>query len=945
MGNTYLYPGNRISLSNGYFVSSDTTQIGVGIGDGETGIALFEGSGTLDSSDIFVNSGGLIDVNSGESLTLYAGDVHVTDGKINIRANRVLNVDAERVHLGHIEEGQVDGTGELNVFSGKVNHFLSKDDGWDASSKAAIRIHGTAISGDDSNLYLDGNGRIVLGGGSASTGFTDTSIVELHGDKDGYTAGRLELNGGEIDAGFVRLYGDADPVDGPVVGVDDPEDGPAAWAKRRMAQLVGNGTINVVGTGTSNGKVTSGGNIRTFYNEDELSEDSALSNEFRTVTYPDFYYPREAQLFVNGNLTLKDEGILDVRISERNQFERGSLATGNTSVLVSGDTEVAGTLNLTMEDDLSTEVGDAFNILVSRQARTGRFSKVTGTNIDECSFFGLRYRNRIYSNGVTGAINENAIEAIVLEKPRWIVTINPDNCIATEHYTPDSSKNLVLVTHGTKADTESWVQEIAISLQTVANRSGTNFRVVRMDWRDFGGGGDDDEAFVFNALLAGRNARDIGESIGHWLAEQGITEDDGYDRVHLLGHSAGAHLIDSLADFLVDKNIANDVHLTFFDAYITKASDLNDLGDKAQHSEHFVDSSYENLDSIGDFSGFGHTNGDLSNAYNFDVKDLRRSIGIVPYITEHAWPYEFYKMTSDPSYGQGLGVNNNCEAGEWALPVEFAGMNRGERRRLLGAARPITIFDLINQNAITDGLVRFNQDGGFALETASPSMVTFEITLEEKADFLSFDFQFSGAGPGLLSVYFDGEELVGINEGHMGTFKQDEFDSGDVWLGSTFEPGTYSLLFRLDPLGDSSSIVSIDNVAFGLSDPVLLGDFNLDGEVDCDDLDGYVGTLGATVTAELAPLDLDSDGTISAADANTHITTLVQTTNGRTGTFPGDLNCDGVVNVLGDAFALVGNLGNSVTSYSQGDINFDGTVDVLGDAFILIGNLGSTNEP
>ena len=125
----------------------------------------------------------------------------------------------------------------------------------------------------------------------------------------------------------------------------------------------------------------------------------------------------------------------------------------------------------------------------------------------------------------------------------------------------------------------------------------------------------------------------------------------------------------------------------------------------------------------------------------------------------------------------------------------------------------------------------------------------------------------------------------------------------------------------------------------------LVGDFNVDGEVDCDDLDGYVGNLEAAVNSELAPLDLDNDGTISAADATTHITTLVQTSNGNTGTFPGDLNCDGEVDVLGDAFALVGNLGNAVTSYSQGDISFDGTVDVLGDAFTLIGNLGSTNDP
>ena len=63
------------------------------------------------------------------------------------------------------------------------------------------------------------------------------------------------------------------------------------------------------------------------------------------------------------------------------------------------------------------------------------------------------------------------------------------------------------------------------------------------------------------------------------------------------------------------------------------------------------------------------------------------------------------------------------------------------------------------------------------------------------------------------------------------------------------------------------------------------------------------------------------------------------------GTFPGDLNCDGTVNVLGDAFVLVGSLGMSGTLYSEGDINFDGTVNVLGDAFVLVGNLGMTNVP
>ena len=61
---------------------------------------------------------------------------------------------------------------------------------------------------------------------------------------------------------------------------------------------------------------------------------------------------------------------------------------------------------------------------------------------------------------------------------------------------------------------------------------------------------------------------------------------------------------------------------------------------------------------------------------------------------------------------------------------------------------------------------------------------------------------------------------------------------------------------------------------------------------------------------------------------------------------PGDITLDGTVDVLGDAFALIANLGLSGdTSWSQGDLDADGTVDVLGDAFILIANLGRTIHP
>lgn len=123
-----------------------------------------------------------------------------------------------------------------------------------------------------------------------------------------------------------------------------------------------------------------------------------------------------------------------------------------------------------------------------------------------------------------------------------------------------------------------------------------------------------------------------------------------------------------------------------------------------------------------------------------------------------------------------------------------------------------------------------------------------------------------------------------------------------------------------------------------------LGDFDGDGDVDLADLDRYIGNLNMAAVGNLAILDLNSDGVVDSVDFEQHYEQLVETSNGVRGTFAGDINLDGTVDVLGDAFILVGSLGSSVTSWGDGDLNGDEVVDVLGDAFLLVGNLGNSNE-
>ncbi len=202
-----------------------------------------------------------------------------------------------------------------------------------------------------------------------------------------------------------------------------------------------------------------------------------------------------------------------------------------------------------------------------------------------------------------------------------------------------------------------------------------------------------------------------------------------------------------------------------------------------------------------------------------------------------------------------------------------------------------------------------------------------------------------------------GSLATGTATVNAGPIQDDESVDLSVLTDNVLDVGG-TVTFRLSFTGgggDAGSAASghhlfLDNVGVSASNagsssgPGLSGDFDLDGNVDLDDLDQYNGNIGATATGPLEPLDLDGDGVVGANDFATHYETLVETSNGQTGTFAGDLNLDGTVNVLGDAFALVANLNNPATSWAQGDVNGDGTINVLGDAFALIANLGQSNE-
>ena len=190
-----------------------------------------------------------------------------------------------------------------------------------------------------------------------------------------------------------------------------------------------------------------------------------------------------------------------------------------------------------------------------------------------------------------------------------------------------------------------------------------------------------------------------------------------------------------------------------------------------------------------------------------------------------------------------------------------------------------------------------------------------------------------GLRDGVIQAWLDGVQVLDVDDIRFRDVASLQIDQ---LYFSTFFGG-----------GSSRWATSKDEVAY-FDDFVVrelgqLGDFDFDGDVDLDDLDQYNGNIGASPTGALEALDLDADGNIDQDDMIQHYTQLVQTSDGGQGTVAGDANLDGTVNVLGDGFLLVANLGNSSTSWAQGDFNGDQTVDVLRDGFALVANLGATN--
>ncbi|MFC1738076.1 hypothetical protein ACFL1G_03390 [Planctomycetota bacterium] len=189
---------------------------------------------------------------------------------------------------------------------------------------------------------------------------------------------------------------------------------------------------------------------------------------------------------------------------------------------------------------------------------------------------------------------------------------------------------LVIATHGwIEKGQNGWPEEMANAIQEKVDPS--DWLCGYFDWAD--------GARTINATSAAKYARDIA---GPSLAKQILKLDLDLQHIHLIGHSTGCWAISEAAKILAKKTKA-DIHLTFFDAYVSVFWEESSLGcfqpvsDANCWAEHYYTRDYT----------LGWTQYDLTNAHNVDVTAIDQLI------KDHNFPWQWYYATITGEYPTG----------------------------------------------------------------------------------------------------------------------------------------------------------------------------------------------------------------------------------------------------------------------------------------------------
>jgi len=698
---------------------------------GTVAVSLYTYIGGYSTSDglVTVNGEGSKLITNYTSVGIYGTANLVVENGGTVEATSAINIDV----LGSVRvNGQNTSLNSPTVRVGNSfgdqppnNAILLAED------SARINIGRSLFIYDDARVQLipEQHGRITVGPSSGTTATDSTSHIDVMPNASSFG---VNLRSGEIEVGELKLH--ASP--------NWPNHDPSV-----IARFNGNG--RVTGKVHNQGSVVVNGNYGKFFNVAPYAE---------------------AQLFVKGDYIQSAEGTLTLSISEDNrdhlldnESSNLQLTYGKFPLFVEASAKLGGSLQIDRTGLLEDpQIGDSFNLIRYRDVE-GRFERVTGTKINDSRFFGLRY----------GA---DRLQAVVLETPR-----RSDATRLTTNDAPNSSaSNLVLVTHGWSSeagyinnpDLNQWKPRIA---RDEALRAGEDWDGAVMDWSEL--------AATTYPWQAASRAIDVGESLGFWMEEVGLS----YTKAHIIGHSAGIWLADSLVAELERSRPVLASHLTLIDGYTPNSvikrggtATKEQIGASADWADHFVDA----RNAAGHLA-IQNTNETLPNVFTLDVTQLDPLIDYVEFYETyepihnaislinaarsrdtdwsiwHRWPGEFYAMAlapipnPDPSpenfspaeYLARIGASTGFWGTRGILPQmrkdvraifdSFGHVGFYKQGELVAA-----IIDEENSILSETGTVEFGEEGAFTMTTGSPVFISSSLEIASPVNLLDFSFDF-----------------------------------------------------------------------------------------------------------------------------------------------------------------------------------------------------------
>ena len=396
---------------------------------------------------------------------------------------------------------------------------------------------------------------------------------------------------------------------------------------------------------------------------------------------------------------------------------------------------------------------------------------------------------------------------------------------------PAANKLIVLV-HGCGSNPSAWADDMKVKLDLLLDAS---WHVMALDWQEKAKGLKDVRA----------NGKEQGNILGDQINKTNAVNE--WEHVHLIGHSAGAALINQASEFLVGKrnssqlnDFSASIHLTFLDPFV-ELDKFQDYGSSLEAGIDWADNYFtidltdlalitivnplfdkvDDMTVYMDNQNIDHpqslTSGILPNARNVLLKLIFNDP-----IGGHAYPYQWYGntidnkssmddieyMIGDLEYGFGRGLEAGLQNWENSLSLKD-GMG-------VSFVKPKTVTNMVVDlsqinpiNSITGVITMYLNI--LNLMTGSPVWSEFDIDIPEDSNYISFSFQFINADEGYLTAYLNGN-LILIGDQR---FEGDSLhESGRIIISDLLEE-TNRLALRLDPIDEGQASVSVSNIEFG----------------------------------------------------------------------------------------------------------------------------------